>query len=235
MGDPAIHERRIRSFVLRQGRITPAQQRAFDAHWPRYGLDYTRHAARLRRELRPRGAARARDRLRQWRAAAALGAGRSRTRDFIGIEVHRPGVGRLMNALAEAGVDNVRVYNHDAVEVLRAAKSRRHARRSAHLLPRSLAQEAPPQAAPDPAGFRRTCWRRACVAGGRLHLATDWADYAEHMQSVLDAAPRWRTDPRPCGARRASAPGASKRTSSAAACASATASGTSSMNASERA
>src|SRR4051812_7505602 len=109
--------RKVRSFVLRQGRFTPAQQRAFDELWPRYGLDYTgtprdfdgvfgRRAKRVLEVGFGNGEA--------LRFAARQDPGR----DLIGIEVHAPGVGRLLNALAADEASNVRVYHHDAVEVL---------------------------------------------------------------------------------------------------------------------
>ena len=109
--------RRIRSFVLREGRMTPAQQRAFDDHWARYGIDYTGtpqdYVARFGRRAPlvleigfGNGEALA------WASEHDL------ARDFIGVEVHGPGVGRLMNALAARDAGNVRLYKHDAVEVL---------------------------------------------------------------------------------------------------------------------
>ena len=109
--------RRIRSFVLRQGRFTPAQQRAFEQHWPRFGLDHRRAAPTGTR----RSDAMRRACSKSASATASSCCGRrstNRTRDFIGIEVHGPGVGRLMNALAAHNIDNVRLYNHDAVDVL---------------------------------------------------------------------------------------------------------------------
>ncbi len=179
--------RRVRSFVLRQGRFTPAQQRAFDALWPRFGLDYAgtprdfdaafgRAAPRILEIGFGNGEA--------LRFSAANDPGR----DHIGIEVHAPGVGRLLNALAEDGSDHVRLYHHDAVEVLENEvadgsldevriyfpdpwhKKRHNKRRLvnpafAALLVRKLATD------------------------GRLHLATDWQDYAEQMWDVLDATP----------------------------------------------
>jgi len=187
------HARRIRSFVLRQGRFTPAQQRAFDQHWSRYGLDY---AGTPRDFVATFG----RDAPRVLEIGFGNGeqllhsAQTEPARDFIGIEVHRPGVGRLMNALADADAGNVRLYNHDAVEVLQ------------HEIADAALAEVRIYF-PDPWHKKRHNKRRLIqpdflallaarvMSGGRLHLATDWADYAEHMQDTLAAAPQWRVDP----------------------------------------
>ncbi len=183
---PARH---IRSFVLRQGRFTPAQQRAFETHWSRYGLDPAV-------TLEPQ---------RDFACAAPLvmeigfgngeqllwSAQHEPDRNFLGVEVHRPGVGRLLNALAAHDVHNVRLYNHDAVEILQHAI----AERSLHEVRIFF---------PDPWPKKRQQKRRliqpdfvdllACrvASGGRLHLATDWEDYAQHMLEVVDARPGWR-------------------------------------------
>ena len=182
--------RKVRSFVLRQGRFTPAQQRAFDELWPRFGLDYTagggsatprdfdaafgRHARRVLEIGFGNG------------EALRFAAQHDRDRDLIGIEVHAPGVGRLLNALAEDGSDHVRLYHHDAVEVLTHEiadgaldevriyfadpwHKKRHNKR--RLLQPAFAELLVRKLAP----------------GGRLHLATDWQDYAEQMWDVLDA------------------------------------------------
>jgi tRNA (guanine-N7-)-methyltransferase len=193
-GDDATRDSRrqrpVRSFVLREGRITPAQQRAFDAHWARFGLDYDgqvrdldavfgRHAPRVLEIGFGNG------------EALAWAAEHDRERDFIGIEVHRPGVGRLMNALAEQEADNVRVYRHDAVEVLRD-----------EIAPGALAEVR--IWFPDPWPKKRHHKRRLVqpqlveliasrvAPGGLLHLATDWTPYAEHMLEVMEASPHWR-------------------------------------------
>jgi len=184
------NEHRIRSFVLRQGRITSAQQRAFDAHWQRYGIEFTATPPDFAAVFGRRAP-----------LVLEIGFGNGEQllhsaqndpdRDFIGVEVHRPGVGRLLNALADADVANARIYHHDAVEVVG----------------REIAPSALDEVRiyfPDPWPKKRHQKRRliqpdfvALLAsriapGGRLHLATDWADYAEHMQNVLDNAPGWR-------------------------------------------
>ncbi|HEX7916720.1 tRNA (guanosine(46)-N7)-methyltransferase TrmB [Rudaea sp.] len=183
-------QRHIRSFVLRQGRFTPAQQRAFEQHWARFGLepaatppDYQQLFGRSAPLVLEIGFG---------NGEQLLHAGlHEPDKNFLGIEVHRPGVGRLMNTLAAHEVANVRLYNHDAVEILRNA-----------LAPESLAEAR--IYFPDPWPKKRQQKRRLIqpdfvdllasrvARGGRLHLATDWADYAAHMLEVLDAAPEWR-------------------------------------------
>ena len=181
--------RHIRSFVLRQGRFTPAQQRAFGEHWDRYGLD----------PRTPLDATKIFGRAAPLVLEIGFGNGEQLLwsgqhepeRDFVGIEVHRPGVGRLMNALAAHNVENVRLYNHDAVGILE------------HAIAAGTLDEAR-IFFPDPWPKKRQQKRRliqpefiALLAsrmrgGGLLHLATDWQDYAEQMLAVMDAAPDWR-------------------------------------------
>ena len=109
--------RQVRSFVLRQGRFTPAQQRAFDELWPRFGLDYT-GAPRDLDAVFGRPAPKVLEIGFGNGAALRFAAQHDPARDYIGIEVHAPGVGRLLNALDDDGATHVRLYHHDAVEVL---------------------------------------------------------------------------------------------------------------------
>lgn len=190
-------ERRIRSFVLRQGRFTPAQQRAFDALWPRFGIDYT-GARRDFDAVFGRSAPRILEIGFGNGEALRFSAARDPARDHIGIEVHAPGVGRLLNALGEDGSGNVRLYHHDAVEVLE------------HEIADGALDEIRVYF-PDPWHKKRHNKRRllnpdfaallACKLrpGGRLHLATDWADYAEQMWDVLDATAGLRNGAGPRG------------------------------------
>ncbi|MBN8798801.1 MAG: tRNA (guanosine(46)-N7)-methyltransferase TrmB, partial [Stenotrophomonas nitritireducens] len=109
--------REIRSFVLRQGRFTPAQQRAFDERWPRFGIDFNGQPRDLAATF-GRAAPKVLE-IGFGNGAALRHAARFDTsKDYIGIEVHAPGVGRLLNALADDDAGNVKLYHHDAVEVL---------------------------------------------------------------------------------------------------------------------
>ena len=184
------HPRRIRSFVLRQGRMTPGQQRAFDEFWSRWGLT---------REQGPLETAQTFGRAGPLVLEIGFGMGQSLVamaqaepeKNFIGIEVHRPGVGKLLHGMAERGVDNIRVYNDDAVEVLH------------HCLPdASLARVQ--IYFPDPWHKKKHHKRRLIQPeflqllraklqpGGVLHVATDWQDYAEHILQALSAAEGYR-------------------------------------------
>ena len=179
--------RGIRSYVLRAGRITPAQKRALDELLPRFGIPYSPAAIDFDRVF-GRTAPR----------VLEIGFGNGDTlvelaaespeRDFIGAEVHPPGVGHCLLAVESRGLANVRVIVHDAVEVL------------AHqVAPASLDEVL--LYFPDPWPKKRHHKRRivqpafaALVAdrlkpGGRFKLATDWEPYAAWMLEVLDASP----------------------------------------------
>ena len=190
MSEPDRVPRAIRSFVMRGGRATAAQQRALCQQWPRYGLDYSAAPVDLD-ALFGRAAPRTLEiGFGNGETLAAL-ADRQPARDFLGIEVHPPGVGHLLQLAAAAELANLRVSRHDAVEVLRD-----------QLPPQSLDEVL--VLFPDPWHKKRHHKRRLVNAsfaslvasrlavGGRLHLATDWEHYAQQMLEVLDAEPLLR-------------------------------------------
>ncbi len=189
-GEGEKPRRTIRSFVLREGRITPAQQRAFAEHWPRFGVDYI-GVARDLGALFGRVAQRVLEIGFGNGEALAWSSAHDPARDYLGIEVHRPGVGRLMNALAASRARNVRLWNHDAVEVLQNES------------PRGSLDEVRiwfPDPWPKKRHHKRRLVQPAFVEllaarmkpGGLLHLATDWPEYALHMRDVLATQPDWR-------------------------------------------
>ena len=181
-------ERRIRSFVLRAGRITAAQQRALDELWPRYGLSM--HALLALDEVFGRSAARSLE-IGFGNGDNLLALARAHPeRDFIGVEVHRAGVGHLLLEAAAADLHNLRVVCHDAVEVLQQL-----------IAPAALDEIL--ILFPDPWHKKRHHKRRLIQAdfvellssrladGGRLQLATDWQPYAEQMLEVVGASPHF--------------------------------------------
>ena len=173
--------RPIRSYVLRQGRTTPAQKRALEALFPKYGIPFSQQKLSSPRKL-----------------VLEIGSGMGETTveiakahaevDFVAVEVHGPGVGSLLNAIEREQLANLRVIRHDALDVLEhmiadgtlAAihlffpdpwpKKRHHKRRLVQPAFAALAA-------------------RKLKDGGILHAATDWPDYAEHMNEVFSKEP----------------------------------------------
>jgi tRNA (guanine-N7-)-methyltransferase len=181
--------RPVRSFVLRGGRVTDGQKRALDELWPRFGIPDGDAALDLVQAFGNRqpviveigfgnGGA-------TWRMAQS-----HPEENYLGVEVHRAGIGRLLLALQRHGIGNVRVACADAVEFLRE-----------RIAPGSLAGVR--IYFPDPWPKKRHHKRRliqpdfaALLAsrmkeGAILHIATDWAPYAEHMLDVLRAVPEF--------------------------------------------
>ncbi|MFT4940371.1 MAG: tRNA (guanine-N7-)-methyltransferase [Paraglaciecola sp.] len=188
--ESGVYVRKIQSFVLREGRLTAGQAKALEQYWPTMGLE---HSAGLQD-------------FKQTFARSApiimeigFGMGKSLVemalnepeKDFVGIEVHRPGVGACLAAAAEQDISNLRVYAHDAVEILADCigdaslarmqlffpdpwhKTRHHKRR---IVQPEFAQKL----------------RTKLAVGGVFHMATDWQNYAEHMLEVMSQAPGYK-------------------------------------------
>ena len=178
--------RPIRSYVLRTGRMTAGQQRAFEQNWERWGLELAAGTLDFDRVFGRPGPRVLEIGFGMGQSLVAMAAAAPLT-NFIGIEVHRPGVGKLLHSMAEQGVDNIRVYCHDAVEVLR------------DCIP-DASLDTVQIFFPDPWHKKKHNKRRliqppfvALVSsklkpGGTLHLATDWENYAQQMLEVLGAA-----------------------------------------------
>jgi tRNA (guanine-N7-)-methyltransferase len=184
MHDP---HRSIRSYVLRQGRISNAQQRAYDQQLPKYGISYSERPLDLT-QIFGRNAP----------CVLEIGSGMGETTaaiahanpgtDYIAVEVHTPGVGSLLKLIDELGLTNLRVVQHDATEVI------------AHMIP-DAALAGIHIFFPDPWPKKRHHKRRLIqpplvrlladrlVPGSYLHVATDWEEYALHILDVLRGEP----------------------------------------------
>ncbi|OIR02136.1 tRNA (guanine-N(7)-)-methyltransferase [mine drainage metagenome] len=182
-----LSKRHIRSYVLRQGRVSTAQQRAIDTILPRFGIHYA---------ARPLNLDQAFGRAAPKILEIGFGMGDSTAtiaqahpeNDYLALEVHSPGVGNLLKLIDAQQLGNIRIIQHDAVEVLRDMigndtldgvhvffpdpwhKARHNKRRL--IQPPFIAQLV-----------------RKLKPGGYIHLATDWQDYAEQMLTVLSAEP----------------------------------------------
>ncbi len=184
MNEP--RHRTIRSFVVRAGRQTAGQSRALEELWPRFGVDHAPTLLDLD-TLFGRDAPRTLEiGFGNGEHLAAL-ATEHPERDYLGVEVHRPGVGHLLMMVAARGLTNVRVSDQDAVELIER-----------RLAPASLDEVL--VMFPDPWHKKRHHKRRLIQApfvellatriraGGVLRLATDWEPYAQQMLEVLGAA-----------------------------------------------
>ncbi len=181
---------RIKSFALRQGRLSQAQQKALETHWPKFGLevhngllDFTQLFNREAPTI----------------VEIGFGMGKSLAEmaeanpqhNYIGIEVHRPGVGALLKLIHEKNLTNIRIFNHDAIEVLEQCIPK-HSLAAVYLF------------FPDPWHKKRHHKRRILQPdfvrniaqhlkiGGLFHMATDWENYAEHMMTIMTQSPHFR-------------------------------------------
>ena len=178
--------RRIRSFVRREGRLTKGQERALQELWPVMGVEYRDEMLDLNQLFG-----------REAPVVLEIGFGMGKSlvemaaaapeKNFIGIEVHRPGVGACLSSAQDAGITNLRLFCHDAVEVLGQMipdqsidtlqlffpdpwhKARHHKRR---IVQPAFVQMLRPK----------------LKIGGVFHMATDWENYAEHMLEAMNAA-----------------------------------------------
>lgn len=184
--------RRIRSFVKREGRLTVAQQRAINELFPLYGLTLQETPLNLDEVFQRKNA----DQFTAPRileigfgngSSLAEMAANNPEQDYIGIEVHRPGVGNLLQQIEKLNLKNLRVINDDGVEVLKHMiadesldavylffadpwhKKRHHKRR---IVQAEFVQ----------------LLRKKLKVGGVFHMATDWEHYAQHMMSVMKEA-----------------------------------------------
>ncbi|APE04570.1 MAG: tRNA (guanosine(46)-N7)-methyltransferase TrmB [Alteromonas sp.] len=180
-----VYISKVKSYVKREGRLTKGQEKALEEHWPTMGIEYRNETISLVEAF---------DRDAPVVLEIGFGMGKSLVemaaaapeKNFIGIEVHKPGVGACLGDAGELGLSNLRVMEHDAVEVLK------------NMLPdESLSRLQ--LFFPDPWHKKRHHKRRIVQAefvelirtklaiGGHLHMATDWEPYAQHMAEVVNS------------------------------------------------
>lgn len=181
-----VYISKVKSYVKREGRLTNGQAKALETYWPTHGIEY---------QETPLDLAAAFGRSAPLVVEIGFGMGKSLVTmahqapqlNFLGIEVHRPGVGACLSDAGELAVENLRVMEHDAVEVLKNMipdaslfrvqlffpdpwhKTRHHKRRIVQ---------------PD---FVELIGQKLAV-GGTFHMATDWEPYAQHMADVMNDA-----------------------------------------------
>ncbi|GAC32917.1 tRNA (guanosine(46)-N7)-methyltransferase TrmB [Paraglaciecola polaris] len=188
--ESGVYIRKIQSFVKREGRLTKGQEKAIESNWETMGLEHKSGLLNMN-EVFERSAP----------VVLEIGFGMGKSlvtmaknepdKDFIGIEVHRPGIGACLADAQEQGVTNLRVYEHDAVEVLADCIADGSLSRMQLFFP-------------DPWHKKRHHKRRIVqpefveklrgklAIGGVFHMATDWENYAEHMLEIMSVAPGYK-------------------------------------------
>lgn len=177
----------IKSFVLRQGHFSPSQQKAIEKGMPIWGIDYQPQQINFD-QIFNRSAPRILEIGFGMGAATAHIAENHPDKDYLGIEVHGPGVGNLLKLISEKNITNLRIIRHDATEVLQ------------HMI-EDDSLDGIHIFFPDPWPKKRHHKRRLIQSalinliatklkpGGYLHCATDWEDYAVHILDTLNACP----------------------------------------------
>ncbi|MGH8274112.1 MAG: tRNA (guanosine(46)-N7)-methyltransferase TrmB [Gammaproteobacteria bacterium] len=183
----SAERRQVKSYVRREGRLTRAQKRALEKYLPKYAFPESEAAVDFAAIFGRRAPTTLEIGFGNGDALADLAAAHPE-RNYIGVEVHRPGVGHLLMRLERGGIENVRVANRDGARVLR------------NEIPDDSLDEILVYF-PDPWPKKRHHKRRLIqsefalmvsaklTVGGRLELATDWTDYAEQMRGILNGTP----------------------------------------------
>ncbi len=181
-----LTRRTIKSYVLRQGRLTRGQQQALDQLWPVYGIDFKPELLDLDHQFK-----------RNAPLILEIGFGNGAsllqqaisnpTNNYLGIEVHRPGVGHLLHLANAAGISNLRIINHDAVEVLQQQIPLNSLDCVQLFFPDPWHKKRHQKRRIVNAEFVQLVWQRL-KPGGLIRLATDWQNYAEHMLAVMGQA-----------------------------------------------
>jgi tRNA (guanine-N7-)-methyltransferase len=183
-----LRRRPIRSFVLRQGRLTAAQQRAIETGMPRFGVPYAPQMLTLDALFGRKESPKVLEIGFGMGDSTAAIAAANPDIDYLGIEVHGPGVGNLLRLIEASDLKNLRLIQHDAVEVLNNMIAD-GSLDGVHIF------------FPDPWHKKRHHKRRLIQgpfvnmlcsklkAGAYLHVATDWQEYAEWVLEVLNAEP----------------------------------------------
>ncbi|BCO17396.1 tRNA (guanosine(46)-N7)-methyltransferase TrmB [Alteromonas sp. McT4-15] len=182
-----VYVSKVKSYVKREGRLTKGQEKALADYWPTMGIDYADAPLSLSDVFGRTAPVVVEIGFGMGKSLVEMAAA-SPDKDFIGIEVHRPGVGACLSDAGDQGVENLRVMEHDAVEVLK------------NMIPDGSLSRLQ-LFFPDPWHKKRHHKRRIVQSefaelvrtklaiGGCFHMATDWEAYAEHMAEVMNNAP----------------------------------------------
>lgn len=188
--EAGVYIQKVKSFVKREGRLTNAQARAIEQNWPAMGLEHSQGLLDLPQVFG-----------RSAPVVLEIGFGMGKSlvemaqnetdKDFIGIEVHRPGVGTCLSDASELAITNLRVFEHDAVEILRDCIADQSLDRVQLFFPDPWHKKRHHKRRIVQAEFVESL-RKKLKIGGVFHMATDWEHYAQHMLEVMNQATHYQ-------------------------------------------
>jgi tRNA (guanine-N7-)-methyltransferase len=188
--DDIQYKREVRSFVLRAGRVTNAQQACMDSHWPLWGLtlehgllDFAEVFGNSNPVVLEVGFGMGKSLVEQ--------AQQNPDMNFVGIEVHTPGIGACLKSAIEAGVENIRIFHEDAIKVFRQCIPNQSIARMQLFFPDPWHKKKHHKRRIVQPEFAKMLHEKL-VLGGVFHMATDWENYADHMRDIMNAAPGYK-------------------------------------------
>jgi len=185
-----ISRRPIKSYVRRTGRMTPAQKKALDEYWPLYGIDFA--PSHLDLAAITGGFEALKLEIGFGSGEALISMAQSDPKSlYLGIEVHESGVGRCLNSIHDNAISNVRLFKHDAIEVMRQMLPAQSLDRVFLFFPDPWHKKRHNKRRIVNRQFRDLL-ARLLKPGAALHMATDWQDYTEHMVREMLSDPRFK-------------------------------------------
>lgn len=181
-----VYISKVKSFVKREGRLTKGQAKALEDFWPTMGIEYSGELLDLEQVFGRRAPVVLEIGFGMGKSLVEMAAN-APDQDFIGIEVHRPGVGAALSEAGERGLTNLRVMEHDAVEVLNNMLAPESLSRLQLYFPDPWHKKRHHKRRIVQADFAQTV-RSKLAIGGHFHMATDWENYAQYMAEVMNAA-----------------------------------------------
>lgn len=181
-----VYISKVKSYVKREGRLTRGQARALEQFWPTMGIEFADQPLDLAEVFGRRAPVVMEIGFGMGKSLVEMAAN-APDHDFIGIEVHRPGVGACLQEAGELGLTNLRVMEHDAVEVINKMLPEQSLARLQLYFPDPWHKKRHHKRRIVQPEFAQTVRSRLAI-GGHFHMATDWENYAEHMAEVMNQA-----------------------------------------------
>ncbi|MBO6557490.1 MAG: tRNA (guanosine(46)-N7)-methyltransferase TrmB [Pseudomonadales bacterium] len=181
--DLTLNERRIRSFVLRQGRLTPGQEKALEEVWPEFGCQLSDGVQNFAERFGNNNPVHLEVGFGMGDSLATQAAENPQL-NYLGVEVHRPGVGHLLMLLRENSLHNVRVFSEDSIEVLNQCIPDGSLARVQIFFPDPWPKKRHHKRRIIQADFV-SLLKKKLVSGGMIHFATDWVPYAEDVETLF--------------------------------------------------